>query len=109
MDAFYQVISILTFGFVIALFVWMPTKKDLRRLVAHDGDRDRGLRGQLERRRGRSVTLMLDELNAAVGTAELSGTLEDVDDEWALVERAGKQGASQLVAVRLEGIRAIEE
>lgn len=109
MDAFYQVISILTFGFVIALFVWMPTKRDLRRIVAHDGDRDRGLRGQLERRRGSLVKLVLDDLNAAVGTAELSGMLTDVDDEWALVERAGKQGGTQLVAVRLESIRAIEE
>ena len=109
MDAFYQVISILTFGFVIALFVWMPTKRDLRRIVAHDGDRDRGLRGQLERRRGNLVKLVLDDLNAAVGTAELSGMLTDVDDEWALVERAGKQGGTQLVAVRLESIRAIEE
>lgn len=29
---FYQAITMLTFGFVIALYVWMPTKRDLRRL-----------------------------------------------------------------------------
>ena len=108
-EVFYQVISILTFGFVIALFVWMPSKSDLRRLAARDAARDLGLRGQLERRRGETVTLVLDDMNAAVGAPELVGTLEDVDDEWALVERAGVQGDAQLVAVRLEGIRAIEE
>lgn len=113
MDAFngvfYQVITILTFGFVIALFVWMPSKRDLRRLAARDAARDLGLRGQLERRCGETVTLVLDDMNAAVGAPELVGTLEDVDDEWVLVERAGAQEGARLVAVRLESIRALEE
>lgn len=34
---FYQAITMLTFGFVIALYVWMPTKRDLCRLAAREG------------------------------------------------------------------------
>ncbi|MCF2621173.1 hypothetical protein [Collinsella tanakaei] len=110
MDTFYQVITMLTFGFVIALYVWMPTKRDLRRLAAREGALSSGLREQLKRRRGTSCKLMLDEANPAVGSAVLDGTVVDVDDEWVLVERPFKQGdGTQFVAVRLEGISSIEE
>ena len=110
MDTFYQVITMLTFGFVIALYVWMPTKRDLRRLAAREGAPSSGLREQLKQRQGASCKLMLDDANAAVGSAVLDGTIVDVDDEWVLVERPLKQGdGAQLVAVRLEDISSIEE
>ena len=110
MDTFYQVISMLTFGFVIALYVWMPTKRDLRRLAAREGAASSGLRDQLKGRRGVSCKLMLDDANTAVGSSVLDGTVVDVDDEWVLVERPFKQGdGTQLVAVRLESISGIEE
>lgn len=45
---------------------------------------------------------------ATEGTT-LTGTLRDVDDEWALFEVEQKKGGAHLTAIRLDSIESFEE
>lgn len=105
-----EIMVYVLFAMLIYVIVMMPSKKYLRRLVGGEAPRTPSLIALLKGRIGQSCTLVFDDVVAGIGAPRLTGTLVDVDDEWACMECADEAtGAVQVKAVRLGLIRSLEE
>lgn len=98
-----------TFGITVYIMAVMPTKKDVRKLLGVSEPREAELGRMLRERIGTSCELVVYEAGITAGGMRLSGTVRDVDDEWVLVECAGKKGGIQLKALRISLIEGIEQ
>lgn len=103
------------FGMIIlALLTYLmctvPTKKDLKRfLESANGSRaDKCKRALSGRMRSRCTVTLADATVATEGIS-ITGTLRDMDDEWALFGVEQKKGGTRLTAVRLDSIESLEE
>lgn len=92
------------------LICTVPTKKDLKRfLESANGSRANKYKGALGGRMGTQCTVTLADATIATEGITFTGTLRDVDDEWALFEVEQKKGGTRLTAVRLDSIESLEE
>lgn len=99
-----------SFMFCILIYCTMPTKRDVRRWLADREGLRAGEHAALFRERiGQTCTLVLAEASVTAGSTRLAGTLRDVDDEWLLMECPGKEGGTQMKALRLELVVSVEE
>lgn len=98
------------FALLIYLICTVPTKKDLKRfLESANGSRANKYREALSSRMGTRCSVTLADATIATEGITLTGTLRDVDDEWALFEVEQKKGGARLTAVRLDSIESFEE
>lgn len=97
-----------TFALVIYVITTMPTKKDLRRIERRSESREEELRSVLRDRIGLECELILSETGFTAGGTHLSGTIQDVDDEWVLVECRDKKGATQMKVLRIALVEGVE-
>lgn len=58
---------------------------------------------------GSRCTVTLADATVATEGISITGTLRDMDDEWALFEVKQKKGGARLTAVRLDSIESLEE
>ena len=105
MEAF----GFITFCLVIYIISAMPTKNELRKLLTVRDTRASALRSLLAEHVGTACTLLLADATATAPGTSVSGVLQDVDDEWLLIECPVGKGATQLKALRLEYVSGIEE
>lgn len=100
----------ISFALLIYLICTVPTKKDLKRfLESANGSRANKYKGVLSGRMGTQCTVTLADATIATEGITFTGTLRDVDDEWALFEVEQKKGDARLTAVRLDSIESLEE
>lgn len=97
-----------TFALTVYIMSVMPTKKDLRKLTDASESREAELGRMLREHIGSSCELVLAEAGVTAGGMRLSGTVQDVDDEWVLMECSDKKGGIQLKALRISLIESIE-
>lgn len=103
------------FGMIIlALLTYLmctvPTKKDLKRfLESANGSRVDKCKRALSGRMGSRCTVTLADATVATEGISITGTLRDMDDEWALFEVEQKKGDARLTAIRLDSIESLEE
>ncbi|WP_297184292.1 hypothetical protein [uncultured Enorma sp.] len=98
-----------TFALMVYIMSVMPTKKDLRKLTDTSESREAELGRMLRERIGSSCELVLVEAGVTAGGMRLSGTVQDVDDEWVLMECSDKKGGTQLKALRISLVEGIEQ
>lgn len=98
-----------TFALTVYIMAAMPTKKDLRKLTDASESRETELGRMLRERIGSSCELVLVEAGVTAGGMRLSGTVQDVDDEWVLMECPDKKGGTQLKALRISLVEGIEQ
>ncbi len=58
---------------------------------------------------GSRCTVTLTGATVATEGISITGTLRDMDDEWALFEVEQKKGDARLTAIRLDSIESLEE
>lgn len=100
-----ETFGMVSFALLIYLICTVPTKKDLKRFL----ETANGSRGALSSRMGTRCTVTLADTTIATEGTTLTGTLRDVDDEWALFEVEHKKGGAHLTAIRLDSIESFEE
>lgn len=105
-----ETFGMVSFALLIYLICTVPTKKDLKRfLESANGSRANKYRGALGGRMGTRCTVTLADATIATEGTTFTGTLRDVDDEWALFEVEHKKGGARLTAIRLDSIESFEE
>lgn len=105
-----ETFGMVSFALLIYLICTVPTKKDLKRfLESANGSRANKYRGALSSRMGTRCTVTLADATIATEGTTFTGTLRDVDDEWALFEVEQKKGGAHLTAIRLDSIESFEE
>lgn len=105
-----ETFGMISFALLIYLICTVPTKKDLKRfLESANGSRVNKYREALSSRMGTRCSVTLADATIATEGITLTGTLRDVDDEWALFEVEQKKGGARLTAVRLDSIECFEE
>ena len=106
MDAF----GMITLGLIIYIISTMPTKKDFKRVIeSSNGERAKKYKSALRNRLGTRCTVTLSDATVATDGINITGTLQDVDDEWALFAVEQKKGGTRLTAIRLDSIDSLEE
>lgn len=58
---------------------------------------------------GSRCIVTLTDATVATEGISITGTLRDMDDEWALFEVEQKKGGARLTAIRLDSIESLEE
>lgn len=102
--------NIIILGLIAYIICTVPTKADLKRaLGTSSGERADKYRNALRKRIGSRYAVTLTDATVATDGMFITGTLRDVDDEWALFEVEQKKGGGRLAAVRLDSIASLEE
>lgn len=102
--------GMISLALITYLICTTPTKKDIKRfLESANGSRADKYKRALGDRMGSRCTATLADATVATESISITGTLRDVDDEWALFEVEQKKGGTHLTAVRLDSIESLEE
>ncbi|WP_415962663.1 hypothetical protein [Collinsella tanakaei] len=104
-----EIFGMISFALLIYLICTVPTKKDLKRLLEPPNySRANKYRSALRSHIGTRCTVTLTDATVATGGIRVTGTLHDMDDEWALFEVEQKKGSARLTAVRLDSIEFLD-